>query len=222
MAPMKLPPMETGVVLMAVLALLTASTVAWGFPTSSNIIPTADLLDVGSLRVEFENDGAPRLFGPAAESFVLLEYAPYSRLELGADLYSAGSSNDVLLNAKWLACPEKGRRPAFAVGVMELGSGFPATSYLVATKDVGRGLRFHLGGAASDGAGALLLGAEQQVGENDYLLADYASWPAGYKSFGIYHEIRSGVAVHLAYAWPNARAESSLVIFNVNWTHALR
>jgi hypothetical protein len=207
--------------LLAALALLTTTTVAWGFPTSSNIIPTADMLEVGSLRIELENDGAPRLFGPAAESYMLLEYAPYPRFELGADLYSVGSANDIVFNGKWVACAENHGRPALAVGCMEFGSGFPPTSYLVATTDVARGLRFHLGGAASGGSRAALFGVEKQIGERDYLLADCASWSVGYRSLGIYHEIGPGVAVNLAYAVPNTRSESNLVILNVAWTHPL-
>jgi hypothetical protein len=206
--------------LLAALALLMTTTVVWAFPTSSNIIPTADMLELDSLRVEFENDGAPRLFGPEAENYVLVQYAPHSRFELGADLYSAGSSNQVLLNAKWLVSPEAARRPALALGGMEFGSGSSPTSYLVATKDVGQGLRLHLGGAASDDSRAVLFGVEQQLSEQDYLLADYASWSAGYATVGVYREVQPGVAVNLAYAWPNARGEPSLTILNISWTHA--
>jgi hypothetical protein len=216
------PRPSAGVRLLAVLALLVTTTVAWGFPTSSNIIPTADMLEVGSLRIEIENDGAPQLFGPADESYMLLECAPHPRLELGVDLYSVGSSNDIVFNGKWLACPEKPGRPAVAVGCMELGSGFSSSTYLVATKDIGQGLRLHFGGAASAGSRAALFGVEKQIGEKDYLLADWASWSVGYSSLGIYHEIRPGVAVNLAYALPNTRSESNLVILNVAWTHPLR
>jgi len=162
------------------------------------------------------------LFGPAAESYLLLEYAPHPRLEIGADVYSAGSSNDIVLNAKWLVCAEQRKRPALAVGAMEFWSGFSPTSYLVATKDVGRGLRLHFGGAASGSRRSALLGVEKQVSEKDYLLADYDSWSAGYASFGVYREVYPGVAVNLAYGWPHARGEPGLTIFNVAWTHALR
>ncbi len=123
---------------------------------------------------------------------------------------------------KWLLCPEQRRRPALALGSTEVGAGFSPTSYLVATKDVGRGLRFHFGGAASGGIHSALFGVEQQVSEKDYLLADYASWSAGYQSFGIYREIHPGLAVNLAYAWPNAQGEPGLTILNVAWIQALQ
>lgn len=112
-------------------------------------------------------------------------------------------------------------RPAVAVGCMELGSGFPPTSYLAATKDIGRGLRLHFDGAASRGSRAALFGAEKQVVEEDYLLADCANWSVGYRSLGVCQEIRPGVAVNPACALPNTRSESDLVILNVAWTHAL-
>jgi len=85
------------------------------------------------------------------------------------------------------ACSGHDMRPAVAVGCMELGSGFPPTSYLVVMKDIGRGLRLHFGGAASRGSRAALFGVEKQVGEKDYLLADCASWSVGYRSIGVYH-----------------------------------
>jgi hypothetical protein len=105
---------------------------------------------------------------------------------------------------------------------MEVGPGYSATTYLIATQDLGRGLRLHFGGATSGASKSALLGIEMQVGERDYLLADYASWPAGYTSFGLYHEVCAGLGVNLAYAWPNAQDESDLVMLNVSWTHALR
>ena len=180
------------------------------------------MLQVSSLRIEFENDGAPRLLGPQAESYLLLQWAPHPRLEVGLDLYSVGSSNRSLLNAKWLARTEGKGRPALGLGVLELGKGYTATGYLVATKDVGRGLRLHAGGALRGGSGALLLGMEQQIGRKDYLLADYASWPDGYLSLGIYREFSSGVAINLAYAWPNDRGAPGLVLCNLSRTMRFR
>jgi hypothetical protein len=202
--------------------LLVSAPGAAAYPTSSNLIPTADMLEAGSLRLEFENDGAPGLFGPEADSYLLLQYAPHSRLEVGLDLYSVAADNDLLFNAKWLVAGEKERRPALAVGVLEVGKGYPVTQYLVATKDTGDGLRLHAGGAACDGDRALLLGAEQTLGDSDYLLADYATWPAGHVSLGIYHEWRSGVGLNLACAWPNDPEAPVLLLLNVSRTVPLR
>lgn len=208
--------------LMAWLLLLGVACGAGAFPTSSNLIPTADMLEAGSLRTEFENDGAPGLFGQDAESYMLLQYAPGPRLEVGLDLYSMGDSNSPVFNAKWLALAERPGRPALALGAMELGPDYSPSSYLVATKDVGRNLRMHLGGAFCDGTQALLLGAELQVGRRDYLLTDWASWPAGYVSLGIYHELAPGLAVNLAYGWPNDPEQSGLVLLNISRALAFR
>jgi len=208
--------------LAAVLLLLAAACAAHAFPTSSNIIPAADMLAAGDLRVELENDGAPRLLGPDAESYALLQLGATPRLEVGLDFYSVGSDNHHLFNAKWLAWSEAARRPAFAVGTMEVGTGYCRTDYAVATKDVGRGLRLHLGGARCESVNALLLGGELQVGPNDYILADWATWDAGYASLGVYHQLPGGAAVNLAYAWPNDAESSSLVLLNISHTFSLR
>ena len=151
-----------------------------------------------------------------------IEVTPDPRFELGADLYSVGLSDSIVFNGKWLLCSEQKGRPAVAVGGMELGAGFAPTSYLVATKDIGQGLRLHLGGAVSAEGHAVLLGAEKRISERDYLLADLASWSAGYRSLGVYHEVRPGVAVSLAYASPNAGGEPGLLMLNAAWTCPLR
>ena len=36
---------------------------AWAYPTSCNIIPTADILNAEAVRFEFENDGVPKIGG---------------------------------------------------------------------------------------------------------------------------------------------------------------
>lgn len=206
----------------ALVLLLSAVGSAHAFPTSGNIIPTADMLEQGACRLEVENDGAPRLFAAGDENYLLLQFAPHPRLELGVDLYSASDDNQLLLNAKWLAVGEARRRPALALGVMEVGHDYQETGYLVATKDLGGGFRMSLGGAACGADEALLLGAELQVGERDYLLADWASWSAGYVSFGLYREFGEGFGINLAYAWPNEHAEDKLFLLNLSRTFSYR
>ena len=207
-------------ILCLLLLLIAAGPVA-SYPTSSNLIPTADMLEPGNLRVEGENDGAPRPFGGESENYLLLQYGATPRLEIGLDVYGVSDTNDLLLNAKWLAIGEARRRPAVAVGVLEYGSGFDPVSYVVGTKDLGRGLRLHLGGATAAGDRALLLGLEQQITPRDYLLADWSSWRQGYTSVGLYHEFGAGLALNVAYAWSRDGEELDAIVVNLAWTHAL-
>ena len=44
---------------------------AWAYPTSLNVIPSADMLDPGSMRMEFENDGYSRIFMSDSENYWL-------------------------------------------------------------------------------------------------------------------------------------------------------
>jgi hypothetical protein len=207
---------------LALLLLLTLGREAQAFPTSLNLMPTADMLQPGSLRMELENDGAPSLFASGAESYLLLQYAPSSRLEVGLDLYAVGESNRPLLNAKWLLLAEEKRRPALALGLMELGPGCSPTGYLVGTKELGPRFRGHLGAGLCDGRSALLWGGEWQLSENDYLVMDWTTWSSGYLSLGLYHEAQPGLGLNLAWAWPNDRSESGLLILNVSRSLPLR
>jgi len=180
------------------------------------------MLEAGTYRVEFENDGAPGLFAGEAENYLLLQFAPGRRVEIGVDLYSAGDENQALLNVKYLALSEAPRRPALGVGVLEVGNGYSATTYLVGTKDLGGGFRMTAGGAACESDEAWLLGAELQIGKADYLLADWASWRAGFLSLGVYREMGNGLAINLAYAWPNDYAEQRFLLLNLSHTAAFR
>jgi len=207
--------------LWVVILVFGAGSAASAFPTSCNLIPTADMLEVGSVRAELERDGALRFSRTQGEGLLLLQYAPTSRLEAGIDLYSIGNDDSLLFNAKWLLVTEERRRPAVAVGILEIGAQYSPTSYIVGAKDFGGRTRVHAGAAACRDAKALLLGVEFEVGRKDYLLVDWASWPSGYLSLGVCRQMSEDTQLSLAYAWPNDRAEPGMAIVNLSRTFAL-
>jgi len=190
------------------------------YPTSLNIIPTADSLEAGHLRLEFERDGYPGLFGSDAESYFLLQAGLTDRLEAGVDLYHFDGSTLPALNAKYLLAPE-GKLPAVALGMVDVGNGMRPVSYAVLSADVSA-MRLHAGAARTDGHTHAMLGAEYELRPGLYLLADWQAGDEGYATAGVYFEGTGGAALNLAIGFPNASEGSNLLIVNVARRFALR
>jgi len=185
------------------------------FPTSLNVMPTADLVEPGSLRLEFENDGYSRPFSSGCESYWLAQVGISPRLEAGLDLYHYDGTTEPALNAKYLLIGE-GRYPQAAIGVLDVCRGLKPFWYLVLARDVGL-LRLHAGAARSGSSHSALLGAELQIGRGLYLLSDWRSGPEGYATAGIYWE-RRGSAVNIAIGFPNTGGDSRLLLVNISRT----
>lgn len=194
---------------------------AAGYPTSLNLVPTADMLEAGSLRVEWERDGYPGLLSGEGDSFLLLQAGLSDRLEAGTDLYHCDGNTTAALNAKWLLAREAGKRPALAVGMLDVGNGMRPVSYVAASGDVGP-LRLHGGAARTGNHVTGFGGAEYEVRAGLYLLADYRAGREGYLTIGIYGEGASGAAISLAVGFPNASDGSNLLLVNVSRRFALR
>jgi len=90
-----------------IIGILSIAHSVLGYPTSLNIMPTADLLDPGSMRMEF-----------------------------GADIYDAEETT-YMVNAKYLVLEESDRSPAVAFGALDIGEGGSPSYYLAAAKDLG-------------------------------------------------------------------------------------
>jgi hypothetical protein len=188
---------------------------ALAFPTSLNVMPTADLVESGSLRLEVENDGYSRLFASGCESYLLTQVGISPRLEAGLDFYHYNGKTEPALNAKYLLSAE-GRYPQAAIGVLDVCRGLKPFWYLALARDVGP-VRLHAGAARSGSSHSALLGAELEVGRGLYLLSDWRSGPEGYATAGIYWEQR-GSAVNVAIGFPNATGDSRLVLLNISRT----
>jgi hypothetical protein len=206
---------------LAVLALAFAlGAEAWAYPTSLNIMPTADVLDQGALAVEIESDGEPTPVSPGSEVGLFTQLGVASCLEIGWDVCGLEAESYTVLNAKWRLVEESGARPAVAVGLLDPTHGrLLSPWYVVATRYLGD-VGVH-GGYLDDGRGRAMLGFESALAERTWLLADWISGPGAYHTFGVYHELTDRLSVNLYYGRGNDRAAGHFVGLNLRWEQAI-
>ena len=208
-------------------ALIAACTVftalcgrAVGYPTSCNTIPTADILEAGTVRLEFENDGLPRVGGQESVTYCLTQIGLTPRVEFGIDRWDVSGEPQDAVNAKYLLAAESGRRPAVAIGVMDVAEGSPASWYGVATRTLGR-LRLHAGYIHADYAKGPMLGCDHELAEGTYFLADWMRGPENYLALGIWRELGRQWALGFTYAFSNDRGAEDLTAVNLSYRFQL-
>jgi len=193
-------------------------------------MPTADMLEPGALRLEWERDGYPSLRSGEGESYLLAEVGLSERLEAGVDIYELEDARSVAFNAKYLLMRGAGKRPALALGLLDLGHGLKPVRYLSGARDVG-GVRVHLGASRCGSENAALAGVEYELpwpwpgsGRRPslYLLADWASGDEGYGTVGLYWETAAGLGLNVACGWPNDSEGAGLVLVNISRNFSLR
>ncbi len=195
---------------------------AQGFPTSLNIVPTADILEPGQARIELENDGYPSLLKGDSERYLLMEFAATNRFEMGADLYQIEGRDTWALNGKYQLLAESKALPALAIGAIDLGQGLKPGYFAAAAKDIGR-FRLHAGGITDGGKVHPMAGLEYPLSESLCLLADWIEGGGNYRTVGLYKTLKGDVtAINLAIGFPNASGDEKLVLVNVAWTWGVK
>jgi len=189
------------------------------FPTSCNIIPTADMLDPGSVRLEFENDGYPRIGGADSISYVFTQVGVSPWLELGIDRYDLSGEAENSLNLKVRIADERDSTPAVALGAMDIMEGCASTCYGVATRSFGR-FRLHAGYIHADYSKGLMLGCDHELLRDTYLLADRMPGSENYLTLGLYREFGNRWAVTLTCGLANGD-ETNLTAINLSYTFPL-
>lgn len=91
---------------MAVICCTLLPALALAYPTGLNIIPTADVLEPNSFRIEFENDGYSELFTGDSEYYLTAGVYVESKLGGGINIAvgfpnSGEGENLVFLNLSW-------------------------------------------------------------------------------------------------------------------------
>ncbi len=210
------------VIMLAVILILVValSPVVEAFPTSLSLIPTADLLDAKSIRLEYENDGYSRLFASDADDLYLLEMGITPRLEAGVDLYDCAGETDTVVNAKYQLLTEADTRPALSAGALDIGEGYRPTYYLAAAKDIGK-CRLHLGAIGDRHASNLMAGCEIPLKGESYVLLDYIGGDDGYATVGAWLPMKSKTYLTVAYGFANESSNSDLFILNYAWEFSL-
>jgi len=185
-------------------------------PTSLNMIPVADSMDAGTLRLEVELDGHATPFASGAGWQVYGQYGLTDRLEVGLDVVDANLDSEWQWNAKWQVMPESSDLPALAIGRLDANHrGLLDDWYAVLSKDVAC-VRVHAG-ALRDGATRGMFGAEYWPGENTGVAADWTTGPGGYSSLGVYQHLGGGFWGTLYYARGNSPDDGGFAGLNVLW-----
>lgn len=186
-------------------------------PTSCCMIPTADVLETGSVYLELENDGYPAVGDSDSTTYGLVQVGIVPRVEIGLDRIHESGDTDDLFNVKYLALDESKSRPALAVGLMDLSKGQRASWYGIGTKSF-RALRVHAGYIHADYADGAMLGCDYSLGSDTCLIADWMNGTGNYLTLGINRQLKKGFAVTLMYGFPNDHSASKLAVANLSYT----
>ena len=207
-------------VVLALILLAVITSMAYACPTSLNLMPTADILERNSMRLELENDGYSRVFASDSENYVLLQMGVTPRLEAGVDFYCYKDKTDTVLNAKYLLMKESDTRPALAIGTANVCEGYTPQYYVSGVKTFGAN-RIHFGTIGDRHEQSLMAGYERSIGSSAGAMVDYIDGDAGYKAVGAYWQPKSGPCIAAAVAFPNTHGETNLTYLNVSWTWSL-
>jgi hypothetical protein len=187
---------------LCLLSALLVVSLAGAYPTSLNVIPTADCLDRGRVRAEVEWD-ADTSTAAGGSWGVYLQAGLTDRLEVGLDGVDFTRQADWQLNLKALLCAETATRPAVAVGLLDAGEGLLDNAYLVLSRQMGQ---FRAHGGLSRTAGTQgLLGLEYYWDDRTGVLTDWTTGPEGYATLGLWRNLGASLQSVVYYARGNNR-----------------
>lgn len=197
-----------------ILLTLLSAVPGFTYPSCLNIIPSADCLPLGTLRIQAELDGDPTPFATGALLHVYTQAGLTSRLEVGLDAVDVTHETDWQLNAKYRLWEEGQRRPAAAIGLLDLDGNHPLdNAYFVLSRRVGP-VRVHGGLWRVDGTRGML-GAEYYWDPKTGALVDWTTGSHTYATLGLYRSLRAAWHATLYYARSNTDRREDFVGLNL-------
>lgn len=191
---------------------------AWGAPSGLNVIPTADVLDRGTVSLEFETAGPGLPWDSGCDDFLLFQIGAGNGVELGVD--RCLNDPESWINVKWRVLDESDGRPALALGVQGIGYDDVAQPYVVALKTFGD-TRLHTGLLAIDGKTRWMLGADHPLSRQVVLQADYTSGDENSTTFGIAFAVSDSLSLTVARSVGNSAETGNGYIVNLAWSRVL-
>ncbi len=199
-----------------VVALSLAAAPVLAYPTSLNLIPSADVMDARTVRVALELDGHATPFSEDAGLYLCTQFGVTDRLEIGFDLNEINYDSDWAVNAKWQVVPENDSTPAVAIGVWDATRwGALSDWYVVASKDAGN-CRLH-GGFRHNGPNRGFVGAEYFVTDRFEFMADWTTGHDEYLAGGAFYDLGHGLGTFAYYARSNSTRDGDFVGLNAVW-----
>jgi len=119
----------------AIIALLLLPLAVPAVPTGLNLMPTADVLDAGVTRAEYEFNHSGKLYAAPDATVVGTQVGSFFAMEGGIDNVT---DRGTLYNLKWRPIADGRRGLRAALGAQNLGSDGTPQYYAVATKPMGR------------------------------------------------------------------------------------
>jgi len=191
------------------------------YPTGLNVIPSADILPAGNIRIGYESDGNKQPFDNGHVQYLYTQVGIRDRLEAGVDLYDVGGAKVSTFNAKLLLTPERNHLPELSVGVLNVANGISPGAYLVGTKNFGP-LGVVAGAEHQSGDTWALVGAYYAVTPKFYLLGDYQSGSGRQGTVGAYYYFTPALGVNIYYAKNNTDSHADYVGAYIGYTFSAK
>lgn len=201
-----------------VVALSTLCTVAGACPTDLNVMPIADVVPHGhvNLRIEAMGTTSP-LVGDLSWS-LLSVFGVAQAVEVGLDLDDLGGETRLLLDAKWQFIEEGDRRPAVAVGLLNINRSADRAAYLVGARSFADDAVRPHAGAIHDGSSlAAMLGAEVEIASGITLILDWITGAHGATGFGVSSTAGESCELVLFVVEGHSGDEDTMIGVNLCW-----
>jgi hypothetical protein len=190
-------------------------------PTCLNLLPTAEVLEGGSYTVQLEVDGASRPPLEGARVHLLSGVGVGHGVEVGLDVIDLNAASAWSADAKWQLFAEDERRPALALGGLDLSNRAGGRQwYVVASRDVRR-LEAQLTlGLLSGDVNRGMVGFARALDARTDLQADWMSGPESHATVGLSRELSEGWSGLVYYARNNTREGDDFVGLNLTYSGA--
>ena len=198
--------------------LSTLGVVAAACPTDLNVMPIADVVPEGYVNVRIEAMGNT---SPAAGDLslsLLTVFGVAPGVEAGVDLEDIGGNARLLLDAKWQFIEEDDRRPAVAIGLLNINHSSDRAGYVVGARSFSDdAVRLHAGAIHHHRSLAGMLGAEVEIAPNLTAAIDWISGHHGATGIGISSTTGESYEVVLFIVESHSDGEDTMIGVNLCW-----
>ncbi len=193
----------------------------WAYPTSTNLIPSSEVMGDGEVRLEISTVSYGGLFRSGTERYFFSQFG-WRCLEWGLDIYrypdEVGNYKTCLaFNVKARVLREDKNRPTLALGILDVGKGLTASPYAVLGKTWGR-TTLHLGLGRFCNNERWWVAAEYPLNSRLWFVFDRFSGHDGYSGFGVYWSLTENLEFGVALGIPNKGGNDRAILLNFSWT----
>jgi hypothetical protein len=206
------------------LAFLTLAIAACGVsalaaPSGLNMIPTADVLEPGTVSIETESEGRGMAWGDECDRFMLMQLGMGHGVEIGMDTCTNADAS--WLNVKWQMGSGTKSTPGIAVGLQGVSEASKSQPYFACARSFGKA-RVHVGILGIEGRGRPMLGLDRCVNERLTLQVDYIAGRENSSAYGVNYALSGSLGLSLARRIGNSSDVGNGYIVNLAWSRGLK